>query len=241
MNFTAPPKPAEFTENQIIDAILSGQIPIGSNLPPERELANQTGVTRPTLREALQRMARDGWLEIRQGKPTRVRDYWVEGNLGVLGAIARRSDNLPPNFVPDLLYVRMLMAPAYTQLAVEHNSNMVIAALEGYESLDDITQAYAVFDWRLHHQLTIASTNPIFTLIINGFRELYQPMACLYFKTEGARAHSLSFYSRLHKATLETDGYKAEAITREIMLESIQIWRLAEGAEASNLGEQDCF
>ena len=89
MNWNAPEKPAEFAENRLIQAIISGHFPINSNLPAERELAAQLGVTRPTLREALQRIARDGWIEIRHGKPTRVRNYWQEGNLGQ--RIRRRS------------------------------------------------------------------------------------------------------------------------------------------------------
>ena len=40
-----------------------------------RELLDQSRLLplRPTLREVLQRMSRDGWLEIRHGKATRVR------------------------------------------------------------------------------------------------------------------------------------------------------------------------
>ncbi|XPE41305.1 GntR family transcriptional regulator [Shigella flexneri] len=34
------------------------------------------GVTRTTLREVLQRLARDGWLTIQHGKPTKVNNFW---------------------------------------------------------------------------------------------------------------------------------------------------------------------
>jgi GntR family negative regulator for fad regulon and positive regulator of fabA len=68
MDWVSPQKPAEFTEQRLIDAILDGHFPIGSALPAERDLAAQIGVTRPTLRETLQRMARDGWIEIHHGR-----------------------------------------------------------------------------------------------------------------------------------------------------------------------------
>ena len=58
MNWTSPQKPAEVAESRLITAILDGRFPIGQPLPPERELAGQLGVSRPALREALQRMAR---------------------------------------------------------------------------------------------------------------------------------------------------------------------------------------
>ena len=75
MNQSYPLKPAEFAEQKIIFSILEEIFPINSNLPPERELAVLIGVTRPTLREALQRLGREGWIDIHQGKPTRVRDF----------------------------------------------------------------------------------------------------------------------------------------------------------------------
>ena len=74
-------KPAELAEGQILDGIISGLFPAGKALPSERELAVELKVTRPTLREVLQRLARDGWLDIRHGKPTLVRNYMEDGNL----------------------------------------------------------------------------------------------------------------------------------------------------------------
>ena len=194
-------------------------------LPAERELAAQLGVTRPTLREALQRLARDGWLEIRQGKSTRVRDYWQEGSLGVLGALAKRTSGLPGDFVPNLLAVRLALAPAYARQAVERQSGGVVVVLEDYAGLADEPRVYAIYDWRLHHNLTVLSGNPIFTLILNGFGELYPPMAERYFQTKAARTSSRAFYAGLLAAALEGDGETAEAITRQVMAASLALWR----------------
>ena len=58
-----PQKPGEITEARLINAILDGTFPVNSSLPGERELAELLGVTRPTLREAMQRMERDGLVE----------------------------------------------------------------------------------------------------------------------------------------------------------------------------------
>ncbi|HNT54628.1 MAG TPA: GntR family transcriptional regulator, partial [Anaerolineaceae bacterium] len=106
--------PAELAESRLITAILDGTYPVNSNLPAERELAGLLGVTRPTLREVLQRLACDGWVAIQHGRSTRVRDYCCEGNIAVLGAMARHQAQMPPDFVPNLLQVRTLLAPAYT-------------------------------------------------------------------------------------------------------------------------------
>ena len=47
--------------------------------------------------------------------------------------------------------------------------------------LDDTPDAYSEADWELHHHLTIASANPVYTLILNGFRNLYRLFGPLYF------------------------------------------------------------
>jgi GntR family transcriptional regulator, negative regulator for fad regulon and positive regulator of fabA len=225
MDWTPPLKPAELTEERLIDAIMNGTFAIDTHLPAERELAEQLGVTRPTLREALQRLGRDGWLEIRHGKPTRVRNYWQEGSLGVLGAIAHRSQGLPADFISNLLYVRLLIAPAYTRLAVERQPDAVANLLEAYQQLDDHVRPFAEFDWQLHHQLTITSGNPIFTLILNGFTSLYVPMACRYFDSPATRASSRAFYAGLLSAARDRDPDAAEFITRQTMQESLAFWQ----------------
>ena len=197
MNWDTPTRPAELIESRLINAILDDQFPINSNLPPERDLAGQLGVTRPTLREGLQRLTRDGWIEIRHGKPTRVRDYWHEGNLGVLGAIARHMDHLPADFVPNLLQIRSLLAPTYAQLAIKRAAKTLTKFLLAYQDLPDTPAAFAQADWEIHQRLTIESGNPIFTLILNGFQDLYPAMGQLYFATPKARARSRQFYAEL--------------------------------------------
>lgn len=227
MDWEAPPRPAELTETRLIEAILDGRFPVKSNLPAERELSTQLGVTRPTLREALQRMARDGWIEIRHGRPTRVRDYWLEGNLGVLGAIARHRNHLPPDIVPNLLVVRQSLAPAYTRIAVERQPVRVAELLQDYPDLDDSPQTFTIADWELHHNLTITSGNPIFTLILNGFSDLYRSMGSKYFTLPEARAHSRDFYRDLLAAARAEDPDTAESVTRRVMADSLDLWQIA--------------
>jgi GntR family negative regulator for fad regulon and positive regulator of fabA len=224
MNWSTPEKPAELTESRLVAAFLDGTFPVDSTLPAERELALQLGVTRPTLREALQRLARDGWLQIRQGKPTRVRNYWQEGNLAVLAAIARRRQDLPANFVPDLLSVRVLLAPAYARLAVERAPRCIISLLEESPGSTGTPEVFSSFDWQVHHQLTICSGNPVFTLILNGFQDLYTEMGKLYFSVPETRASSLAFYAGLLEFARAGDADGASRLTEKVMSESLAFW-----------------
>ncbi len=218
-----PSRPAELTESRLIEAFLNGRFSIDSNLPPERELAVQIGVTRPTLREALQRLARDGWVEIRQGRPTRIRNFWVEGTLGVLSAIAR-SQTLPDEFVPNLLALRLVLAPAYAHAAVEHHPDSVAARMDTYARIPDALDAFAHADWEVHVLLSVASENPVFTLILNGFQEIYQRMATSYFSVPELRAHSRAYYAALSAVALERDASAAERLTRHVMKQSQEAW-----------------
>lgn len=224
MNWQPPEKPSEFAESRLIDAILSGEFSPDSTLPAERELAGQLGVTRPTLREALQRLARDGWVEIRQGHPTRVRDYLREGQLAVLVAIVARTEKLPPDTVPNLLEVRRSMAPAYTAQAIRRAPDEVVRLLAPFADLADTPEAFTDADWRLHHGLTVLSGNPVYTLILNGFAGLYSVMGLRYFSMPAARRSSLAFYLALMEAAKRGDPELGEEITRQVMLQSIEFW-----------------
>ena len=70
------PKLSDVIEQQLEHLILEGTLRPGEKLPPERELAKQFDVSRPSLREAIQRLEAKGLLLRRQGGGT-----FVQTNL----------------------------------------------------------------------------------------------------------------------------------------------------------------
>jgi GntR family negative regulator for fad regulon and positive regulator of fabA len=223
-NWYPPPRPAELTEQRLIETFLNGEWMPGCTLPGERDLAVQLGTTRPTLREALQRLARDGWITIQQGKPTRVNDFWWEGNLNVLNAIVRHSERIPADLVPNLLTVRLALAPSYTRAAVEQEPEATASLLAPYPDLDDCPDSFATADWQLHISLIRISGNPIYMLIYNGFRDFYVDMARAYFDHRGTRSASRDFYRALLAAAQDSDPLAAETATYHAMKQSIALW-----------------
>jgi len=217
-------KPGELTESRLINAFLDGTFPINSNLPGERDLASLLGVTRPTLREALQRLERDGWVEIRHGKQTRVRDFWVEGNLGVTIALAQYQDPLPPDFIANLLSVRVLLAPTYTRTAVLNAPGKIANYLSSVEDLEEKAEIFAAFDWELHWRLTLLAKNSFFTHFMNSVRRLYEIVGIPYFSYLKTRRHSRQFYLRLRKLAAEGDSEAAGELARQVMSESAALW-----------------
>ncbi|HOT90867.1 MAG TPA: fatty acid metabolism transcriptional regulator FadR [Anaerolineae bacterium] len=235
--WSAPQRPAFYAEQALINAILDGTYPPGSALPAERELAAQLGVTRPTLREALQRMERDGWISIRQGKSTLVRDIWTEGGLNVLSSLARYGNggvenHIPFDFVSRLLEVRLALAPAYARAAaLGERYPTLITYLNVPPTHDDTADTYTHYDWQLHYRLTVASCNPIYTLILNGFEILYANMGHIYFMQPEARAASSRFYAHLLDGFQRRDADAVENVTRAAMAESLLLWKTTQRGE----------
>jgi GntR family negative regulator for fad regulon and positive regulator of fabA len=227
-----------YAEQALVTAILDGTYPPGSTLPGERDLAARLGITRPTLREVLQRLHRDGWISIHHGKSTSVNDFWRDGGLNVLNALVRCSAQLPEGFVMHLLEMRVALAPQYTAAAVAHSAPVVAACLAGHPTPDDDSATFAAFDWRLQHTLTVASGNPVYTLILNGFSGFYEEMAQRYFARPRARASSSAYYAALLDAARVGDASAAERITRSVMHESITLWQETEAATARLAGSR---
>lgn len=223
-SYTPLLKPGEAAEQRLVESIISGAFPIQSNLPAERELAARLGVTRPTLREALQRLSRDGWLEIRHGKPTRVRDFWREGNFGVLVALAGYSGELPPDFVPSLLAVRELLTPEMAFAALTHSPHSIADYLSSAASLPQDPLSYAEFDWGLQHAFALASANPFFTFFTNSVRQLYSRMGMLYFAHTHTRQHSATFYNDLLAACQPPEPERARRLCADVMRASREFW-----------------
>ncbi len=224
MNWSRPERPVDYAEHTLITAIVDGQFPPGAALPGERDLAALLGITRPTLREVLGRLERDGWITIRQGKSTVVNDFWWDGGLNVLSGLVRYSRSLPPDFVPNLLRVRLDMAPSYTRLAVERAAEAVAARLAAYQDLPDTPAVFAVFDWSLQRGLAVTSGNPVYAMILNGFNGFYESLAVPYFDLAAARDTSRAYYAALLDAAQHGDAAAAEAVTRAVMQESISLW-----------------
>lgn len=212
-------------EQNLIQAVLNQEYAPGSTLPPERELAEHFGVGRPTVREALQRLERDGWITIRQGQPAIVNDYWRQGNLATLVNIIQNIGGVPDDFITYLLELRLLLTPVYIRHAVAADAPKVVALLSRLEELKDDADSYAAFDWHLQKQLAALCPNPIFLLILNSFDSFYLTMARIYFSTANHRSISRSYYDELLNAALCMEPEQAENVARATMTRSLELWK----------------
>jgi len=216
--------PKETAENSLLTSILDNTFPTGTSLPSERVLAKQLGVTRPTLREILQRLAREGWVTIQHGKPTMVNDFWQEGGLGMLGTLSRFGDYFPEGFLTNLLEVRVKLIPACARAAAETFPDILLNHLRHASDMGDDPEAFAVYDWELQLLMVRYSGNFIYPLILNDFFELYKKLGAAYFSFEKAREASASYYADLAQA-IHQGGEEVEAVVKDVMCRTIDIWR----------------
>jgi len=216
--------PAGFAEQYIVESIWNGGFPPGSILPAERELSELIGVTRTTLREVLQRLARDGWLTIKHGKPTKVNNFWETSSLNILETLAQLDQDGIPDLVDNLLSARTNISAIYIRGALKNNPEMAIASLQAYSDIEDTGEAFAQFDYQLNKDLVVASGNSIYLLILNGFRGLYSRIGSLYFAHPKGREISRDYYQNLIDLANNQQFDEAIYAVRKYGVESGKLW-----------------
>lgn len=230
--------PAGFAEEYIIESIWNSRFPPGTILPAERELSELIGVTRTTLREVLQRLARDGWLTIQHGKPTKVNNFWETSGLNILETLARLDHDSVPQLIDNLLSVRTNIATIFIRKAMRHNAEETQEILAKASTVDDHAEAFTELDYGIFRGLAFASGNPIYGLIINGLRGLYTRVGRYYFSNPEARALAISFYQRLSEICHAKSHEQIVECVRNYGKRSGEIWHSMQGMMPSDLTDQ---
>ncbi|MFT4937663.1 MAG: GntR family negative regulator for fad regulon and positive regulator of fabA [Paraglaciecola sp.] len=217
--------PAGFAEEYIVESIWSKRFPPGTILPAERELSELIGVTRTTLREVLQRLARDGWLTIQHGKPTKVNNFWETSGLNILETLARLDEDGIPELVDHLLAARTNLSAVFIRGAIRKNSQKATEILEACSDIPDNGTAFADKDYQLTHDLAFASGNPVYVLMMNGFRGLYSRIGGYYFSNDKSRTLTREYYKKLLELAKTGDYEQVPLVIRNYGIESGKIWQ----------------
>ncbi len=155
--------------------ILSGELPVGSRLPSERELAEGMQVSRAVVNGGITELMREGFLVVKPRQGTYVADYRTTGDLNTLTAIMEYSgDTLGEKEIRSILEFRW---------GIEHLTirNVIVNATDAQiEQLGEIieqlrkaeSQAEAVeLAYLFQHECAIAGGNSVLPLVIASFRE----------------------------------------------------------------------
>ena len=123
--------PAALAEEYIVRSIWDNVFPAGTNLPSERDLADKIGVTRTTLREVLQRLARDGWLTIQHGKPTKVNNIWDTAGPSIIETLITLDRQSAPLIIENMLSLRSRMSESYIMKLSKIHLKLQLLCLKG--------------------------------------------------------------------------------------------------------------
>ncbi|MFZ4813897.1 MAG: GntR family transcriptional regulator [Phototrophicaceae bacterium] len=227
----AQEKAVDRAHRLLIERILDGTYPIGFELPGERILSKDLGLARNILREALQRLSQNGWLEISQGRATRVRDYQREGNINILIDLMAVNPSQRLDFVPQLLRMWALLATDYTAAAVRREPGQIIDRLRLYDALSDSPEACTQATWQLHRALIDYSGNVVYGLIFNSFADFYQRLALHYYTDPIKRQQARAFWRVLTEAARQLDAVRAAQLVHAEILADTDYWRRALPAE----------
>jgi GntR family transcriptional repressor for pyruvate dehydrogenase complex len=157
-----PRKVSAIAAEQIVDAIQRGDYPISSKLPSEFELAEQMGVSRPSIREALSALQAMSIIESRPGsgnyilrKPSSSEEsatvHLIESETGCL----------------EVMEARGVLEPPIAALVAEKASDEIVERLRRLikemrvHAADDEFEAYLDADKEFHIALSQASGNAL--------------------------------------------------------------------------------
>ena len=159
---------------QLQGMILSGQLPVGAQLPPERVLAEQMQVSRTVVNSGLSELSEQGFLEIRPRQGTCVADYRRRGNLGTLIAIMQyKGGVLGRDEIRSILEVRRALEHLATERAILYASDEALERLgKALAQLAAATNASEAAEaaFSFQHELALVSGNSIVPLIYSSFK-----------------------------------------------------------------------
>lgn len=204
------PALADGLAEQLIDDVLSGKYPAESCLPSETEMAQQVGLSRLTVREAVKMLAAKGVVRVVHGRGTFVNapSHWSALDpVLFLARSASDSDNfaLPRK----LLEARRVLEVAVAELAAQRRTKADLANIEealirmrSSAAAADV-QAFVAADIAFHQHIVQAADNSIMAA-------LFDPISQILHLTR----HLTSFHASVRENAIDHHAQILAAIQR---------------------------
>ncbi len=212
---------------QIEQRILSGELKVGEQLLPEREMAEQFQVSRTAVREAVKALSEKGLVEVRPGRGTFVANGTSKAmrhSFGLLMKIGQEKG------IQDLVEVRRIIEPEIAALAAQRADEEHIAALqEAIATMDASMQnasAYIEADLDFHLTLAEASQNSLIPTLIDSIVDLLREHRTAVFFVDGGPQHGQMHHKRILEAIIRHDPDAACQAMRD------HLWQVREDSLA---------
>lgn len=206
----------------IREAIMSGQLIVDTRLPSESELADQFGVSRPTVREALKRLAAQNLIRTQRG-----------ATGGAFVNRIRFEDAYDQQITTSMLLLSMnevdfetacearyALERACAPLSAERRGADHLAAMrreitrQSRPGLSD--EAFCASDVAFHRALVDAAANPILSYQLAGAVEAMQPLMNMITFTERSREAIVGLHGQIADAVETRDGAAAVAALSQL-------------------------
>jgi GntR family transcriptional regulator, transcriptional repressor for pyruvate dehydrogenase complex len=213
---------------QIEQRFLNGDLKVGDRLPPERELAEQFGVSRTAVREAVKALRQKGLVEILPGRGTFITNDASEGvrhSLGLLMKIAGIDGS------PDLVEVREILEPEMAALSAVRATDEHIAALR--ESIAKMDTAltnpdeFIEADLDFHLVLAEATQNTLIPTLIDSIVDLLREQRARIFRVANGPQRGQVHHRRILDAIVRHDAAGAREAMR------VHLQQVREDSQAS--------
>lgn len=213
----AVPKPHHVLSDHLRYIILRGEIPEGESLPSERDLVEQTGLSRGAVRQALRTLSEEGLVETRHGRlgGSIVR---LPGNDSMVSAISRfvQGRRIP---LRTLQETRDVLEPFLARLAAERRTSEQLNELKKlHEELVASAQNFREFSMvnlRWHNAIARASGNELLaTLLYSVSHGLEIATMVQEYDTLENRRQVINIHARINEAIECGDSQKAERSMR---------------------------
>lgn len=200
---------------QIEESILKGALKPGDQLPAERELAQQFGVSRTAVREAVKALREKGLVEAYSGRGTFVTDGTSQAIRQSLDLMAKIGQ---PDGSTDLAEVRTILEPEIAALAATRVEEQHLATMrEAIAAMDRTRQdpdAFIEADLDFHLSLAEAAANPLILSLIDSIVGLLREQRMRIFNVEGGPERGQFHHKRILEAIEQRDPEKAHAAMR---------------------------
>jgi len=198
---------------QVEESIHKGALKPGDQLPPERELAEQFGVSRTAVREAVKTLREKGLVEAYPGRGT----FITDGSSNTMRQSLHRMMRSGNEGFAFLAEVREILEPEIAALATTRADQENLAAMKEQVEVMDASKtdpdAYIEADLDFHLALAEAAGNPIILSLIDSIVGLLREQRIGIFQVKGGPERGQYH----HKKILEAIEHRDPAGARDAM------------------------
>jgi GntR family transcriptional repressor for pyruvate dehydrogenase complex len=200
---------------QIDESIRKGVLKEGDRLPAERELAQQFGVSRTAVREAVKALIEKGLVEAHPGRGTFVTNGTSNSIQQTLDRVIRVSQ---PEGTATLAEVRGILEPEIAALAAARATEEDLSAMrEAISVMEEARQdadAFIEADLDFHLALAEAAANPLILSLIDSIVGLLREQRLRIFFVDGGPERGQYHHKRILEAVEHRDSQGAREAMR---------------------------